>query len=410
MEYSRWYRLRPNRRNLRPSDSFRIMHPFKPSKNEKTIFRFPLIFLIVTGALHFACSKFRVDDYNPYLYGRVKLGKDIKELQVSIVNRVPTNVPNQIAIASGLMYIPDFEQSLVKAFTTEGELKFVIGNPKEKTLDKAKIYNVKLGRIGLVSVSRNEDVFIQSRISKDDVRQDKTPENIFAKKSGEFRTDAEEALPSVILKVSDSGKLVQTIYADGVGGSTPFGYVERIEAGRNDLLFVFHRSNGEMRLSVFDEAGKIKQRLDSNDFKDIVNSVSDGNTWYIDTILPHSEGEYALAAFSFYEAKSGRFKSRKIYRYDWDGKRVTPIKEIQDPSETLFWVLNDDNFFIWETEAEEGNSIRLQVHDDDGNHVNNIRLNYPPPRGLWRETWMDANDEIYSVRIRSGYLEVHKWK
>nr|WP_246028284.1 hypothetical protein [Leptospira fletcheri] len=396
---------------LRPSILHRqpqIMLQFPKNKNQNRYF---LSFLSISVLFcAFACSKFRVDDYNPYLYGRIKLGKDLKELQVNIVNRVPTNIPNQIAISSGLMYVPDFEQSLVKVFNTEGELKFLIGNPKEKGIEKLKIHNVKLGRIGLVAVSSSEDVFIQSRISKEDVKQDKAPENIFTKKSGEFRTDAEEVLPSVILKINDSGKLVQTIYSDGVGGSVPFGYVERMETGKNDLLFVFHRSNGEMRLSVFDENGKVKRRLDSSDFKDMVHSASDGSTWYIDTILSHSEGDYALASFSFYEAKSGRFKGRKIYRYDWETKRILPIKDIQDPSETLYWVLNDDNFFVWETEAEEGNSVRLQVHDDDGNHVNNIRLNYPPPRGLWRETWMDANDEIYSVRIRSGFLEIHKWK
>ncbi len=369
--------------------------------------------LLLTGTLlllfSISCSKFRVDDYNPYLYGRVKLGKELKELQVNIVNRVPTNVPNQVAVVSGLIYVPDFEQSLIKAFNPDGDLKFVIGNPKDKQSEKIKIYNIKLGRIGHVTVSDGEDIFVQSRISREDVKTDKAPENIFTKKSGEFKTEVEEAVPSVILKINDSGKLIQTIYADGVGGSIPFGYVERMEAGNNDLLFVYHRSNAEMRLSIFDEAGKLKQKLDASDFKESLGN-QDSNTWYVDSIIAHADGEYALGSFSFYETKSGRFKNRKIFRYDLKEKRITPIKEIQDPSETLYWVLNNDNFFIWETEVEEGNSIRLQVHDDDGNHVNNIRLNYPPPRGLWRETWMDTNDEIYSMKIRAGYLEIHKWK
>ncbi|TGM96771.1 LIC_12708 family protein [Leptospira dzoumogneensis] len=355
-----------------------------------------------------ACSKFRVDDYNPYLYGRVKLGKDLKELQVSIVNRVPTNVPNQVAVASGVIYVPDFEQSLIKAFNSDGDLKFVIGNSKEKQ-DKVKTYNIKLGRIGLVTVSDGDDIYVQSRVSREDAKADKVAENIYAKKSGEFRTEAEEAVPSVILKINDSGKLSQTIYADGIGGSIPFGYVERMEAGNNDLLFVFHRQNGAMRLSIFDESGKLKQKVEGSDFKDSLNQ-GEAYTWYVDSFISHPDGEYVLGSFSFYETKSGRFKNRKIIKYELKDKRITPIKEIQDPSETLYWVLNNDNFFIWETEVEEGNSIRLQVHDEDGNHVNNIRLNYPPPRGLWRETWMDTNDEIYSMKIRSGYLEIHKWK
>ncbi|TGM10866.1 hypothetical protein EHQ81_18810 [Leptospira selangorensis] len=377
---------------------------FQTRKSTKYIPLF-LFFLILLGT----CSKFRVDDYNPYLYGRVKLGKDLKELQVSIVNRVPTNVPNQVAIASGVIYVPDFEQSLIKAFNSDGDLKFVVGNSKEKQ-DKVKTYNIKLGRIGLVTVSDGDDIFVQSRISKEDVKADRAAENIYTKKSGEFRTEAEEAVPSVILKINDSGKLSQTIYADGVGGSTPFGYVERMEAGNNDLLFVFHRQNGGMKLSIFDEAGKLKQKVDASDFKDFLNTQGDVYTWYVDSFISHPDGEYVLGSFSFYETKSGRFKNRKILRYDLKDKKISPVKEIQDPSETLYWVLNNDNFFIWETEVEEGNSIRLQVHDEDGNHVNNIRLNYPPPRGLWRETWMDTNDEIYSMKIRAGYLEIHKWK
>lgn len=383
--------------------------PSNSERNKTRVWKF-ITGAAVIGLLSFSCSKFRVDDYNPYLFGRVKLGKDLKELQVNIVNRVPTNVPNQLAIVSGLLYVPDFEQSLIKAFNPDGELKFVIGYPKEKqNVDKIKTYNIKLGRIGLVTVSDSEDLFVQSRVSREDVKTDKAPENIFAKKSGEFRTEAEEAIPSVILKINDSGKLVQTIYADGSGGSSPFGYVERMEAANNDQLFVFHRINGEMRLSIFDEAGKLKTRIDSSDFKDAFGTGAD-ITWYTDTILAHTDGDYALGSFSFYDSKSGRFKNRRIFRLDVKDKKVTPIKEIQDPSETLYWVLSNDNFFIWETEVEEGNSIRLQVHDEDGNHVNNIRLNYPPPRGLWRETWMDTNDEIYSMKIRSGYLEIHKWK
>lgn len=364
--------------------------------------------LTVLFLLLSACSKFRVDDYNPYLFGRVKLGKDLKELQVNIVNKVPTNVPNQLAVVSGLLYVPDFEQSLIKAFNPDGELKFVIGNPKEKQGEKTKTFNIKLGRIGLIAVSESEDIFVQSRVSREDVKSDKAPENIFAKKSGEFRTEAEEAIPSVILKINDSGKLVQTIYADGAGGSTPFGYIERMEAGKSDLLFVFHRISGEMRLSIFDDSGKLKQKIDASDFKGSF-PVNPDISWYVDVFLAHPDGDYVLGSFSFYD-KSGRFKNRKIYRFDAKEKNVNLIKEIQDPSETLYWVLNNENFFIWETEVEEGNSIRLQVHDEDGNHVNNIRLNYPPPRGLWRETWMDTNDEIYSMKIRSGYLEIHKWK
>ncbi|WP_078124153.1 LIC_12708 family protein [Leptospira alexanderi] len=365
--------------------------------------------IVLFGALILSCTRFKVDNYNSYLYGRIKLGNTLSDVQAKILNGVPTNLPQTIPVVSSKIYVPDFEQSLLKVFSTDGELKFILGSIKEKVGDKYKLITAKIGKIGLIAVNSDEDIYLQSRIGKEEQsKADPTTEDIFLKKSGSFDTESKEAIPSVILHFSDSGKLLNSIYVEGISGNTPFGYIERMEAGEDDLLFVFHKLGGEMKLSVYDN-GTLLRSVSASNFATV---VSDTETTQVklETILPHFEGKYVVASFSIFDKKNSRFKSRKIFKYDFEAKVATPLKEIQDPSESLYWILKDNNFFIWETETEEESSIRLQVHDDEGTHVNNIRLNYLPPRGLWRETWMDLNDEIYSARIKSGYLEIHKWK
>ncbi|AVQ10674.1 LIC_12708 family protein [Leptospira santarosai] len=365
--------------------------------------------IVLFGTLILSCARFKVDNYNSYLYGRIKLGNTLSDVQAKILNGVPTNLPQTIPVVSSKIYVPDFEQSLLKVFSTDGELKFILGTFKEKVGDKYKLIAAKIGKIGLIAVNSDEDIYLQSRIGKEEQSKlDSTTEDIFLKKSGSFDTESKDAIPSAILHFSDSGKLLNTIYVEGISGNTPFGYIERMEAGEDDLLFVFHKLGGEMKLSVYDN-GTFLRSVSASNFAEVVSDTETAQA-KLETILPHFKGKYVVASFGIFDKKNSRFKSRKIFKYDFETKLATPLKEIQDPSESLYWILKDNNFFIWETETEEESSIRLQVHDDDGNHVNNIRLNYLPPRGLWRETWMDLNDEIYSARIKSGYLEIHKWK
>ncbi|TGL97404.1 hypothetical protein EHQ76_14815 [Leptospira barantonii] len=356
-----------------------------------------------------SCTRFKVDNYNSYLYGRIKLGNTLADVQAKILNGVPTNLPQTLPVVSSKIYVPDFEQSLLKVFSTDGELKFILGSIKEKVGDKYKLITAKIGKIGLVAVNGDEEIYLQSRAGKEEQpKVDPTTEDIFLKKSGTFDTEYREAIPSTILHFSDAGKLLNTIYVEGISGNTPFGYIERMETGEDDLLFVFHKQNGDMKLSVYDN-GVLQRSIGASTFSEVISDTETSQA-RLETILPHLEGKYAVASFSVFDKKNSRFKSRKIFKYEFETKSATLLKEIQDPSESLYWILKDNNFFIWETETEEESSIRLQVHDDEGNHVNNIRLNYLPPRGLWRETWMDLNDEIYSARIKSGYLEIHKWK
>jgi len=162
-----------------------------------------------------------------------------------------------------------------------------------------------------------------------------------------------------------------------------------------------------MRLSYFLE-GELKGNIKESSLSVFFDPEAKELDITMDRVLPHPQGEYVLASFSYFSKKDKRFKFRRIYRCDFSGSKGQLKKEIQDPSEILFCVRSNDEFYIWETE-DQGNSIRLQVHDSDGNHTNNKRIPFTPPRGQWRETYTDAEDNIYSIRIRGGSLEVYKW-
>ncbi|KPA33376.1 Uncharacterized protein AMR50_1918 [Leptospira interrogans] len=145
-------------------------------------FRFVLFCIITLTAL--SCTRFKVDNYNSYLYGRIKLGNTLSDVQAKVLNGVPTNLPQTIPVVSSKLYIPDFEQSILKVFSTDGELKFILGTLKEKVGDKYKLITAKIGKIGLVSVNGDEEIFIQSRIGKEEQpKVDPMSEDIFLKKA-----------------------------------------------------------------------------------------------------------------------------------------------------------------------------------------------------------------------------------
>ncbi|EMG23026.1 hypothetical protein LEP1GSC150_1977, partial [Leptospira interrogans serovar Copenhageni str. LT2050] len=115
-----------------------------------------------------------------------------------------------------------------------------------------------------------------------------------------------------------------------------------MEAGKDDLLFVFHKSNGDMKLSVYDN-GVLLRSVNASNFAE---TISDTETTQarLETILPHFEGKYVVSSFSIFDKKNSRFKSRRIFKYDFETKTATLLKEIQDPSESLYWILKDNDF------------------------------------------------------------------
>jgi hypothetical protein len=373
----------------------------------KSSIRVHLCSSVVIFLLFSNCVRFKIDNLKPILLGKIKIGTDLTEVEGHVVNNALINIPFRIPINANRLYITDYNNSYVKVYGNDGDLDFIIGNVPSKNNLKIKVLNQKLGKIGLIAVSSEDDLFIQNRISTGEVVEEQKKENSFAKNTGYFDTKEKESIASYLLHLDSKGKMVSIIGVSGKN-SEPFRYIESIYAYDKNRLAVYHKFAEQMQLNYYinDElVGSIKEGNlniftgpDSNDYK-----------IKLDTIIPHKDGDYALVSFSFIGKKDSRFKFRRIYKYNFD--TVEPeslLKELQYPSEILFSVSGNREFLIWETE-NKGESVKLQVHDKDGNHINNKRLQFPSPRLNWRETYMDENDNIYSIKTSSGYLELYSW-
>lgn len=363
-------------------------------------FLLPILFLSLT------CLRFRVENLTEEILFRIPLGNTQEAFEGVVVNQVLTNLPLFIPSSSNITAIADTKQSLVKLFDRNGRLDATLGNPDFKSLGGIPHYPFRFGGIGLVAMNEDGDLIVQNRISSKGMELPPGQENLYKTYSGAFSTQGSTILPSFLVQISQKGVVKYMLGASGKN-TEPFRYIEYIAPGEGEKLFVYHRTAEEMRLSYYEE-GELKGNLKESSLD--IFSMGEAKEFDItlDKLLPHPEGEYVLGSFSYYSKKDKRFKFRRIYRFTFDSKTSTFLKEIQDPSEILFSIRNNNDFYIWETE-DGGNSIRLQVHDQSGNHTNNKRLPFAPPRGQWRETYTDLFDTIYSLRIRQGALEIYRW-
>lgn len=353
-----------------------------------------------------SCLRFRVENLKEEILFRIPLGATNETFEGVVVNQVLTNVPLTIPTSSNISALADNKQSVIKLFDRNGRLDATIGNPDFKSVAGIPHYPFRFGGIGIVAMNEDGDLVVQNRISSKGMELPPGQENLYKTYSGAFSTQGTTVLPSFLVQITQKGVVKFMLGASGKN-SEPFRYIESIMPGEGDKLFVYHRIAEEMRLSYFEE-GELKGNLKESAL-DVFNT-NDAKEYDItlDKLIPHPEGDYVLGSFSYDSKKDKRFKFRRIYRFQFDSKNYELLKEIQDPSEILFSIRNNGEFYIWETE-DGGNSVRLQVHDKEGNHINNKRIPFSSPRGQWRETYTDAFDTIYSVRIRSGALEVYRW-
>lgn len=353
------------------------------------------------------CVRFKIDNLKPTLLSKIKIGTDLSEVEGMVINNALLNIPFRIPINSNRLYIADYNNSYVKVYGSDGDLDFIIGNVPSSNNLKVKVLNQKLGNIGLLAVSSEDDLYIQNRISSDSAPIVETKTNSFTKNTGYFDTKEKESIASYLLHMDSKGKMVSIIGVTGKN-SEPFRYIENLYAYDKNRLAVYHKFAEQMQLNYYvngDLVGSIKEE----NLKIFTSSESNDYKIKLDTIIPHREGEFALVSFSFIGKKDSRFKFRRIYKYSFNA--VEPeslLKELQYPSEILFSVSTNKEFLIWETE-NRGESVKLQVHDKEGNHINNKRLQFPAPRLNWRETYIDENDNLYSIKTSSGYLELYAW-
>lgn len=353
-----------------------------------------------------SCARFKVDDLNSTLLGRIKIGNQLQDVEGSIVNKIPINIPVYIPVNSGKIFISDFSNSLIKVFNNSGKLDYIIGSPntKEETL---KILSYKFSLIGMMAISGDGDVYVQNRLITKDKKEVPKEANIYQKNSGLLEVPNLVSLPSYILHINKSGTPESMIGVTG-RNSEPFRNIEKIYAFQEKRLAVYYKHIAEYILGFY-ENGDLIGTIKESELQIVQGDESKKYSIKMDTIIPHKSGKYALVSFTYLSPEEDRFKFRRIYKFALDKTEPEKLlKEIYDPSEVLFAVKGNQEFLIWETE-ENGNSVKLQVHDDNGYHLNNKRMYFPPPRGNWRETYIDGMDNIYSIAIQDGYIEVYQW-
>ncbi|WCL48092.1 LIC_12708 family protein [Leptospira sp. GIMC2001] len=360
-------------------------------------------------SLFLGCIQFKVDVLKPDLITKIQIGSETSNLQVEVVNNVLTNLPLTIPFQSGTAYLTDTKRSIIKGFDSQGELETIIGSMETPPIAGVNLSKYRFGTLGLITLDSNQNLYIQNRFgNKEGLDGTKEQDNLFKKYSGSFETSGQSPLPSYIIKMNSRGEIKSVIGASGKN-TEPFRYIEFIQATDSGKLFVYHKIAEEMRLSYYQDE-ELKSEIREGSLDIFKSGISNEYVISLDKIYPQPAGEYALASISYYSKGDNRFKFRRIYKIDFDKPTQTvSIKEIQDPAEILFSVRENDEFYIWETE-DSGASVRLQVHDPEGNHINNKRLVFTSPRGQWRETFTDGRDNIYSIRIRAGFLELHRWR
>lgn len=361
-----------------------------------------IVIFLVTGG----CVRFKIEEMNPTLVSRIRLGLEIDNLQAELVNNSLINVPLKIPINSDRFYITDYKNSLLKVFLRNGKLDYVIGKPEHQD-QSLKVMEMRLTVPGVVAVSEEDEIYIQNRISPA-LSTDEEIKDRFMLATGYFSMREYIHAPSYIQSINTKK---DDFYIIGVGGknSEPFRYIESMTAGMNKSLFVLHKLGEKMILSHYVN-GVLTGKISEGNLKIFKSEESEKYNIKLDNIIPVKTGQYALLSFKFTGKVDERFKFRRVYQYEFDSSEPTVLlKEFLDPSEILFGVKSNGDFYVWETESN-AHSVKLQIHDREGNHIKNKRLNFTNPRILWRETYMDYKDSVYSIRIDAGYLEIYEWK
>lgn len=365
-----------------------------------------LLFFLSILSLNLFCLRFKVEEMKPHLITRLKIGDDISTIQLEKHGYVFMNLPFKIPLNTDRVYVSDYKNSLIKVFLKNGDLDFVIGNPKQN-VDRKKLVPVSLNQIGHIAISEASEIFVQSFPSVK-FEQKVEPTDPFNSFSGTFRYEEPKVLPSYIIYISSNNKDIE-VYGVSGKNSEPFEFIENLYSGEKEKFFVIHKLSENLVLSYFFK-GKLKGRLEENNLLQFFMKESTKYKVNLESILPDKSGNYALAMFSFLDKEDGRFKFRRIYRYKYnDSKPEMLLKEFQNPAEVLFSNKQSKEFVTLETE-EGGSSLRFLIHDSFGNHIANKRIKLDSPREQWRELYQDFNDSIYSLKLRAGYLEIYEWK
>jgi hypothetical protein len=364
-----------------------------------------IIFIFILFLSH--CVQFKIENLIPKLVLKLEIGKLVNQVESEYLNNAYINLPIRIPVSSSKVFITDYNKSYIKVFNLNANLEFIIGDNIDKRND-TKFILQKFNKLGIITINEDEDLFVQNRLSSAPEKPSKINyEFLPLKTSGNFDIRETESIPSYILNINNKGKLVHIIGKNGKN-SEPFRYIEYMQAYSGERLYVYHRYAEQMILSYY-EKGEIQGSLEEEKLEIFKDKEFEAYNLKLDTILPNPKNNSALVSISFIGKKDGRFKFRRIYKYLISKNTFESfLKEIQYPSEVLFAVNPNEEFYLLEMESK-GDSIKFQVHDKEGNHIKNRRIEFTDTRLNWRETYIDEKFNIYSIKINSNNLEIYKW-
>lgn len=353
------------------------------------------------------CGSLKMEELNPIKIAELPIGSAMKELNSPLLHKSYSNLPLQIPVFYNRLYVPDYRNAMIKVFSLNGNLEFIIGNPTINKNEKFKLLYQPFSSIGMIKVTADEDLFIQSFLSGSQ-EQKKTEVGLLYKKSGEFVIKEIDIAPSYIIQLDKKGRLQSIIGSEGKN-SKPFRYIEEFYVGQKGKLFVYHRYAARMILTYF-QNGEKKGSINETQLAVLQSELRSKYQIKLEKIIPHVNGDFLLASYAFFSQDEGRFKFKRIYKYYYNRTGVMQLlKEIKNPSDALFAVTVNGGFIVWET-LINSESIKLQIHDKQGNYIYNKKITFPMNRSHWRQTYIDESDNIYSLYLNKKNLELYQWK
>jgi hypothetical protein len=378
--------------------------------------------------------RFKVDELSFNEEFSIPYGALPEQYNLKFRKNFPVNLPSEIYFNSDRVFLPNLEKGHIKILSKGGKLEMIIGrdlqpeDPKNKNLPY-KIVAFPLSQVVRIIPGPDNSFYVQNRLTPEQkTEQVKKPSKQKKKKGKQKKPSPYESsnntqgwefstlIPygSNIIHFNEEGELISSIGQRGKN-SAPFGYVEKILVDDEERLIVLHHFGLEKVLIWFDKKGKVIKEVSESNLNISLTEDDKQYTSEIENIIPFPDGEHFLASIAYRDKNSKgeiqfRLKYRKIIKYSLNNpKNGTLILEISDPRETLFWTTADYGFYIWQNENTY-KSIRLQVYNKEGTHINNKMFRFPNPTSFWRQIYADLDENIISLFSDGKKFSIYTWR
>lgn len=371
--------------------------------------RFSAAFLL---ALIFAsgCARFKINDLQPSVLLALPLHNNpyqakADHLLVSVQEGALYDLPARPGVFENRILLPLPDKNLVVEFSEGNATPERIYLPENSTpaapYRDAKIKATRLpaGQVGQ-AVPLEEATIIQlygtaaGKKAEEIEPEHRMPAILFPE-------SMEQAASELIALPAEDAKPLKLL-ADETG-STSFTQVWQILAGENDLLYVLHSpKGGRPVLNVYHEL-QLQNVLSVPDSLFVAKDLS----VELEAILPYRGKNEALASLVLRKKNSFEPAERALYRlrpnadpeeiYRYDEKEDLPI-----------WSRENGGFLL--AHDEDGTAMLLKIFGPGGDYENNNRIRYEGLRESYQDTFFNAEDRLFSIRLMRGVYEVIEWK